>query len=78
MQNKRSETCNQYNKQTKQLTRRIINKQNHKPKKKKNSNWVKNLKWKFMNLGKVGTMFNTSKHGTLKLGFKKIEAHTTI
>jgi hypothetical protein len=32
MQNKRSETCNQYNKQTKQLTRKIINKQNQKPK----------------------------------------------
>ncbi len=32
MQNKRSETCNQYNKQTKKLTKKMKNKQNQKPK----------------------------------------------
>ncbi len=32
MQNKRSKTCNRYNKQTKQSTKKMINKQNQKPK----------------------------------------------
>jgi hypothetical protein len=47
MQNKRSETCNKYNKQTKQLTRWIINKQNQKPKQQINQigweTWIRSL-----------------------------------
>jgi hypothetical protein len=43
---------------------------------KNKSNWVRNSNWKFMNLGKVGTTFNTSIHRTLKTWIQKTHTHT--